>query len=57
MWSDCFDVPVGRVQLSSVHKAETSKDYKTVAQDEEDWVDRQQRSLDYWPRYVIGNTH
>lgn len=49
-----FNVPVRRVQLSSVHKAETSKDYKTVAQDEEDWVDRQQRSLDYWPRYVTG---
>jgi hypothetical protein len=35
-----------------VHKAETSKDYKTVDQDEEDWLDSQQRSKDYWPRYV-----
>lgn len=38
------------LQLSSVHKAETAKDYKTVVADEEDWIDRQQRSKDYFPR-------
>lgn len=37
-------------QLATVHKAEASKDYKTVLVEEEAYLDKKQRSRDYFPR-------
>lgn len=37
-------------EMATIHKDETSKDYKTVALDLDDWEDAQERSDDYWPR-------
>jgi hypothetical protein len=39
-------------KMATIHKDETSKDYKTVALDLDDWEDAQERSDDYWPRCV-----
>ncbi len=37
-------------QLATVHKAEAGKDYKTVLAEEEAYLDKKQRSRDYFPR-------
>lgn len=41
---------VASFELATVHKAETTKDYLQVMEDEAAWKDKQQRSPDYWPR-------
>lgn len=41
---------VASFELATVHKAETSKDYLQVMEDEAAWKDKKQRSPDYWPR-------
>lgn len=41
---------VASFELATVHKAETSKDYVQVEADEEAWIDKKQRSPNYWPR-------
>jgi len=51
------DTAQSTLQLAAVHAVECAKDYKQLAEDEEEYDDRMTRADDYFPRIPKGSPH
>ena len=48
--AEITDEAISLAGLATLHADETAKDYKQLAQDEEDYEDKMQRAPEYWQK-------